>query len=587
MKRVAIVVAVLASLSVPAAARAAGTRVLPEVTSGYITTAPGVHLHYAVIRPSKHGRFPVAMIYGPYGEGADPITVGSAPAPAKALLAAGFAVLGVNVRGTGCSSGVFDPFKPHEARDGARAVEWAAAQPWSNGRVGMFGLSAPGITQFGVAGQRPPHLRAIAPSQFLADFYRDGVYAGGLLDVTFPPLWAFGLQPAYSHAKGGGYPIAHGDARCARNVAARQRGAVQANLLFPVLKNRFDNAVYAERNPNRYAAQINVPTMACVSWQDDALLSRGSAALDQLDPAKTWIIGVNGYHGICDDQQFLVHLVRFMDHFVKGKDNGFDKTPHVMLAHEAHFAGGRNKLPGAKAPQSESGWVTTHPSWPVPVVPVAYRLGGGTYHYPLASSGNEDGYSQGNMHALWKVRGTTGGFVNLTTDTLREDTEFLGPGSANLWLKSTAADTDIQITLSEIRPDGQEMYVQRGWLRASHRKLDPVRSTALRPFHTHHEADVRPLTPGEPTLLRVELWPFNHVFRAGSRIRLAVDAPTANTGLFAFNFLKQPAINTVVQDSMHQSELVLGRVVGGRAPRPYGACDTVISQPCRPVQLLR
>ncbi|HKN94702.1 MAG TPA: CocE/NonD family hydrolase C-terminal non-catalytic domain-containing protein, partial [Thermoleophilaceae bacterium] len=154
-------------------------------------------------------------------------------------------------------------------------------------------------------------------------------------------------------------------------------------------------------------------------------------------------------------------------------------------------------------------------------------------------------------------------------------------GSANLWLSSTAPDTDLQITLTEVRPDGQEVYVGRGWLRASQRKLDPQRSTALAPFQTDQQADAQALVPGVPTYMRAQLWPFDYVFRKGSSIRLWIDAPTGMTGGWSLDFISAPAVNSIYADAAHPSALVLGQLEGGRAEAPLPACDTLLNEPCR------
>jgi len=106
-----------------------------------------------------------------------------------------------------------------------------------------------------------------------------------------------------------------------------------------------------------------------------------------------------------------------------------------------------------------------------------------------------------------------------TSAPLAQDLVAAGPASLDLWLQSTGSDADIQATITEIRPDGQETYVQRGWLRASHRAEDPAQSTVLRPYQTHISTDVRPLPTG-PEFMRVEVFPFTHAFRAGSRLRV-------------------------------------------------------------------
>jgi uncharacterized protein len=154
------------------------------------------------------------MVYDGYCEGTGPLRCNDVP-NANALLAAGYAVLGVSIRGTSCSTGTFDAFTAQEWSDGAEAVEWAARQPWSNGRLGMFGDSFPGITQVGVAGLRPPHLDAIAPFQVTTEVYRDAGYPGGIQNTGFGAFWASVDQPQNSHRSGIEQAVTTGDTGCA------------------------------------------------------------------------------------------------------------------------------------------------------------------------------------------------------------------------------------------------------------------------------------------------------------------------------------------------------------------------------------
>jgi predicted acyl esterase len=138
--------------------------------------------------------------------------------------------------------------------------------------------------------------------------------------------------------------------------------------------------------------------------------------------------------------------------------------------------------------------------------------------------------------------------------------------------------------VTEIRPDGREQYVSKGWLRASHRKLDPRQSTSLRPYQTHQSADSQPLTPGTATALRVEVFPFAQLFRAGTRLRVTIQAPTLVPEIWGFAALPLPALNQVLTDAAHPSSLALPYVElpsGFKAPaeRP---CGTLRNQPCRP-----
>jgi hypothetical protein len=327
-----------------------------------------------------------------------------------------------------------------------------------------------------------------------------------------------------------------------------------------------------------------------VTWQDDETGSRGASYLAGLDPKRTWVVGSNGYHGMCDlsTPQITKQLIAFYDRFVRGDSNGYERTPHIQLWHDATTNSAGENVPA---------WVSSFRSlgsMPVRPLSLYFRSDGtlsrgaprgearpASYAYPGPTLGTEDGIVAGQHNLLWKGLEPPGASAGYTTPPLSRDAEFYGSGSANIWLSSTAPDTDLQITLTEVRPDGQEVYVSRGWLRASHRALDRRRSTTLAPYHPHQEADARPLEPGEPTLMRVQLNPFDYVFRKGSSLRLWVDAPTGMTGGWSLDFIKTPAVNTIYSDGHHRSALALGYLEGGRAGAKQAACDTVLNQPCR------
>src|SRR4051812_34431123 len=183
---------------------------------GYIPLADGTQLRYTVTLPAADGRFPVAMDYDGYCEGTGATTCNDVDM-AKKLVGAGYAVLGVSMRGTGCSTGTFDFRSPQEHADGAAAVEWAAKQPWSTGRVGMFGDSFPGLSQPGVAALRPHGLAAIAPFQIVDDVYRDVAYPGGISNGEFGAFWGFG-RPARGRRLG----HVHGRLGAERSSVRRQ-----------------------------------------------------------------------------------------------------------------------------------------------------------------------------------------------------------------------------------------------------------------------------------------------------------------------------------------------------------------------------
>jgi len=177
----------------------------------------------------------------------------------------------------------------------------------------------------------------------------------------------------------------------------------------------------------------------------------------------------------------------------------------------------------------------------------------------------------------------TGTAAAFTTAPLTEDATLLGSASLDLWLSAASTDVDLQVTISEVRPDGQEEFVQQGWLRASHRALDAARSTELLPMQTHAEADAAPLVPNEPVLARVEVFPFGHLLRTGSRLRVWVEAPTFLPQLWAFTPTPVPTAVSVLHDADHPSRLVLPRVPNDpERIATLPACSLVIRQPCRP-----
>jgi predicted acyl esterase len=147
-------------------------------------------------------------------------------------------------------------------------------------------------------------------------------------------------------------------------------------------------------------------------------------------------------------------------------------------------------------------------------------------------------------------------------------------------LKSTATDTDLQVTISEVRPDGSEMFVQAGWLRASHRKLGP-KSTATDPRPTHVESDAAPLPSGTFTLVRVPIFPFGQTFRAGTRLRVSIQAPGGDKQIWRFATIETGStVNEIGIGGDHASAVVLP-VVPSVASGPEPPCPSNRAQPCR------
>ncbi|MEJ7582843.1 MAG: CocE/NonD family hydrolase [Acidimicrobiales bacterium] len=622
---------------------------------GYLPTRDGTLLSVNVSFPAdgSPGPWPVVVVYSGY----DPSQPGGPPREAAFYPFAGYVTVGVNMRGTTCSGGAYDFFEPPQLTDGYDAIEALAAQPWANGDVGMVGISFSGFSQLYVASTRPPHLRAITPLSPYADTYRSILYPGGILNDGFALDWAAERQAdsrpaAHQWVKD---RIAGGDTTCADNQVLRLQSR---DLLSEIRPGRFDAPQYDYLDSTTFADKINVPTYMAAQFQDEQTGGH-SAELAPILAANTKfkVAFTNGTHVEPLGPSELPRVLEFVDFYVGKKrprlpeilrlglppalrglfedpiilppDRFTDETrfptfASALASYEAEDPvrvrwenGGVAGLEGSPYSTYDSG----HPAWPIPsVVPQRWYLqpdgvlgpdsptvadaaarGASLYRYDPAAK--RDSSFDGSTEAMWKrhpdvhwetsAEGTT---LSYTTPAFTEKTAYAGTGSADLWLRSTAPDTDLEVTLVEVRPDGHEVFVQSGWLRASHRKLDPSRSTELTPYQTHLEGDAAPLPAGEFVPVRIEVFPFAHVVRPGSRLRLNVEAPGGNQPFWAFATLDGGyVINEIAHSAGHPSSLVLPLLRDERVPASTPAaapsCEvagvttqaqSMRNQPCRP-----
>jgi uncharacterized protein len=542
------------------------------VSSGYLPLSDGTLLNYTLTLPSAHGRWPVVLQYDPYSAG-----VTSDPT----WNADGFAMLGVNMRGTGCSQGVFQPTRSDIwGEDGAQVVAWAAKQPWSTGSVGMISYSFGGTSQLATAEYAGPALKAITPENVFPDMYRSIIYPGGIYNAWIP-AWV-GARNFFPGLGESAFEQSTSDPKCAASQV-QQAGPDESQVPGTEANPYVDT--FWSTQPATLLKRVRVPVLGCVTWQDTTAYSRAFDLFREMDPKTTWLVGGNGTHYDCPTSR--AERVRFFNRYLKGEHNGWESTPHVQLVHDVGGTEGvRNNLDGAAG-----AWQTPFQSWAdmdAAIHPVSLYLHHGglldlsapaapetpdSYAYPTPTANTPEDWA-GTNH--WNNPTVPDGELVYTTAPLTHDAEFLGPGSANLWVSSTAVDTDVQITLSEVRPDGQEMYVENGWLRLSDRKLDLEQSTPLLPYHPFTLAAAEPLTPNQPVLARIELLPFDYVFRAGSAIRLSIDAPGGY-----FQIVPTPAVNAIYNQPGMASTLVLGWLPGATAHASLPACGTLLNEPCR------
>jgi putative CocE/NonD family hydrolase len=563
---------------------------------GDLITRDGVALRYSVLLPIGEGRFPVILNYSGYDAGAigglayrEGDTAMSASLD-RALLERGYAVMGVNARGTGCSQGEFDFLGPQYGEDGVDIVAFAARQPWSSGAVGMANWSWAGMSQLMTAARRPPALRAIAPGMVVGDMRRDSWAPGGVPAPGFVTGWRGYLASRWDAVERSA--AAEGDATCLTQLRANRVGERARSITQLVFRHPLRDAVSDVRAPGRDAQRIAVPVLSMESFQDEAVTSRGDYYQERIDPQRLWLLQTNGGHDLYASRAFVPLLLDFFDRFVRDIDNGFETRPRTLVWMETTTMG---EDYNARQEQAAPRWTLSLPALRrIAVQPVELRFAGdsrlatkvnGTeasmdsFSYPVRGPtihiGSEPEH-WGPLDLQWRT-----GSLHFTTAPLEGDLIAYGSASVDLWLSVSSADADIQVTLTDVRPDGSEMFVQRGWLRLSNREVDPDRSTPLRPVPVDRPESLRPLEPGEPVLARVEINKFAHAFRAGSRLRIWIEAPSAWGG-YDFSSYALSAHIKVWHDARHPSVLRLGTLPGWTVPAGWPTCGSVLGQPCRP-----
>jgi hypothetical protein len=604
---------------------------------GYLRTRDGTLLSMTVKLPgpADKGPYPTVIEYSGYSP-ADP----KSPQPSTLIAGGlGYATVGINMRGTGCSGGAFDYFEQLQSTDGYDAIETIAAQPWvAHHKVGLVGLSYPGISQLFVAQLQPPHLAAIAPLSVIDDTIKGTLAPGGVLNTGFAVAWAKDRQHDAEPAPGGGQPwatdrIKAGDKTCLANQALHSQAPDVVKEI--ETQKYWTDAIGVPLAPEQFVNKINVPVYLGADWQDEQTGGYVANLFDKFTGTKdAWITAQNGGHADPLDPTVFARWVQFLSIFVAqqvphqtaltslvastigNKAFGttaplppdsfanvtsyaeakqmFEAFPRVRIL----FENGGGADPGAPTPRFEADFA----KWPVTTGVARWYFGPQgalTAAGPAGSSADSYAYDPSHQHDTtlatdnqagpwaklppwdWKapVAGTA---VAYETAPLAHDDVVIGNASVDLWLKSTAPDTDIQVTITEVRPDGQEVYVQNGWLRASDRALAPD-ATALRPTHPFTEAAVQPLPKGQFSLARVEVLPFAHVFRAGSRIRVIIDAPGGSRPAWSFDALPAQGhqVNTIGLGGATASRIVLPASVAVNVAPGLPACPGLRAQPCR------
>ena len=639
-------VTVLPDRSAPPSTRVYGQRI-PRVGYGYLTVRDGIKLAVDVRLPAGPGPYPTVVEYSGYGY-ADPAGAQSGIAPIANLL--GFAVVDVNMRGTGCSGGAFSFFETLQSLDGYDVIETVARQPWVLGhRVGMIGISYGGISQLFVGATDPPHLAAIAPLSVI-DNTATTLYPGGILNTGFALPYARARDhDAQAAAPGRGEAwalqrIRGGDRVCRANQVLHPEAV---NEVATVRANRYYvPSVANPLNPTKFVDKIHVPVYLACQWTDEQtgghcpdlaehfsgtrlkwFTFTNGAHVDSLDPvtAERWYdflslfvarrlpdlspgvralaptvyqaaMGINGVtlpsdDPIEDQPSFAAALA------------AFEQLPSVRVLFDNGAGGVRAGAPGPAFEQSFARFPvpgTRATSWYLSfggtLVPGATRApGADAFTWNPGARPRTDFTGNTGPGGLWGAtphyhwnqnpRGTALSYV---TAPLSSNVVVIGAGSLQAWISASVPDVDLQVTVSEVRPDGIETFVQSGWLRASERKLAPG-SSLLEPALTLRRADAAPLPRGRFTKVVVPLYYEGHVYRAGSRIRITISAPGGDQPSWAFTDLVprgRATVNVAHSEAM-PSRIVLPVVAGVAVPSGLPPCPGLRGEPCRRYQALR
>jgi hypothetical protein len=594
--------------------------------------------------PVGTGPHPTLIEYSGYGY-ADPAGPQNGIAVLANLM--GFTVVDVNMRGTGCSGGAYDFFEPLQNLDGYDVIETIARQPWVlHHKVGMMGISYGGISQLFTAQEQPPSLAAISPLSVI-DNTQTTLYPGGILNTGFAVDWAEErVHDALPASATGGQAwsyqrIQQGDTTCKDNQALHGEAV---DLMSKVRANdHYVPAVADPLSPITFVNKINVPTFMACQFTDE---QTGGHCPDLAEhftgTTRKWFTFTNGAHVDSLDPQTFNRWYDFLELYVAQQApivnsaliqagapliyqeamgiSGVTLPPDpvqqqptyagALAAFQAlkpirvmfdNGAGGRQ--PGQPYPGFEQSW----PSFPIPGTTArSWFMGpGGTLGDGMAPGSTADSFTW-NAHArpltdfsgdtaagsggLWTatppyqwVHPPPGSAAAYMTSPLTSDTTVVGAGALHLWVRSSTPNVDLQATISELRPDGKETFVQNGWLRTDERKLDPAKSTLLEPVLSLRASDVSPMPVNKYVEVTIPLYYEGHVYRAGSRIRVTITAPNGDQPIWAFSEANPSGTATVAIARSRQmpSSLILPVVPGVTVPTGLPPCPGLRGEPCR------
>ena len=494
----------------------------------------GSILRANLFRPDDGRRYPVIVSSTPYGKDVHvrdsfPPVWGTVEARYPEILEAssgahmiwecpdpeiwvgnGYAMLQVDVRGTGKSAGYMQPNSPAEADDGYDAIEWAVAQDWCDGSAGMLGLGYITCTNWRIAALKPAGLKAAVFCQGTHDFYRDRIRNDGIYSSGFNSIWwkVQGLANQHGNPDSpfpdmytGG--VATGPERLSpAELAANRIDYLEELLAHPLLDDWFKARI-------ANLAKIDVPALVIANWGGLGLQLRGTVTgWTGLGSRHKWLkIESGSYFFTFFTPERVAFLKKFFDCHLKGIENGWTSVPRVEVTIRSTDDGVAGLVKSTDWPLPELQWRRLY-----------FDLQSRALVETPPTAATTAGYTPGSNE------------VTLSTEPLPETVTLAGPLAAKLWLSCETEDTDLFLTVRIIAPDGKDVSFfaavdphsapAQGWLRASQRKLDPKRSSEYLLCHAHDER--QPLRAGEIYEVDVSIWPTGIEIPAGHRLALVI-----------------------------------------------------------------
>jgi predicted acyl esterase len=603
---------------------------------------PGVQLP-----PIPSGPTPTLIEYSGYGY-ADPAGPQSGISILANLM--GFTVVDVNMRGTGCSGGAFDFFEPLQNLDGYDVIETIARQPWVlHHKVGMMGISYGGISQLFTAQTNPPSLAAISPLSVI-DSTQTTLYPGGLLNTGFAVAWAQErVHDAQAASPTGGQPWAYkriqeGDATCQANQDLHPEAV---DLMAKVRANdHYVPSVADPLSPITFVDKIDVPVFMACQWTDEQTGGHCPTLTKHFSGTRRkWFTFTNGTHVDSLDPETFNRWYDFLQLYVARQApivnsaaihaaapviyqeamgitgvtmpldpiqlqptystalTAFERQPSIRVLFDSGAGGA---MPGHPAPAFERSWPsfpisgTTARSWylgpdgalgdSTPATAGADSFTWDAHARPLTDFTGDTAAGPGGLWTAtpgyaW-TQSPAGSAVSYLTNPLGANTTVVGAGAVHAWVRSSTPNVDLQATISEVRPDGKETFVQGGWVRGNERKLDADKSTPLEPVLSLREADVEPLPSDRFVEVTIPLYYQGHAYRAGSRIRVTIAAPNGDQPIWSFGETDPAGTATVAIARSEQmpSSVVLPVVRGVSVPTGLPPCPGLRGEPCRDYQ---